>query len=266
MMINECLLDRKRVQLFKKAINSVVKAGDVVLDAGSGSGIMAFLAKGAGASKVYAVEIDPGISEIIKENVSYLKLENCIEVVNSDIKEIKLPKVDVVIMEMLDTWLAAEQQVPAINALIKNGTIASTTKVIPSGADNYLKFVNYDFDFYGYKLIQPIQARNYGTMSRIKEGFSSRIPVSKVDLTKPNKLECEYTGSFIAKTDGEINAIVLETHLTLADGITSWGTTDMNMPVILPVEMRRVVMLHEYKFSMGYKISCGFDNMKFYWL
>lgn len=236
------------------------------MDAGSGSGIMAFLAKEAGAHKVYAVEINPGVSEIIKKNVSYLKFENCVEVVNADIKDAKLPKVDVVVMEMLDTWLAAEQQVPAINALLKTGVIGNTTKVIPSKADNYLKFVNYNFDFYGYKLVQPIQARNYGATHRIRKDFSDRVLVSKVDLTKSNKLECEYIGSFNAKTDGEVNAVVLETHLTLVDGVASWGTTDMNMPVILPVGARKMTALQKYTFSVKYELSCGFGHIEFRWL
>jgi protein arginine N-methyltransferase 1 len=50
------LTDVARVEGFRQAIEACVKAGDVVLDLGSGTGIFAILAARAGARIVYAVE------------------------------------------------------------------------------------------------------------------------------------------------------------------------------------------------------------------
>ena len=46
----------ERLARFEHALTQRISRGDVVLDLGSGTGVLAFLALGAGASKVYAVE------------------------------------------------------------------------------------------------------------------------------------------------------------------------------------------------------------------
>lgn len=53
--------DPPRLAAFQSALQAVVRAGDVVLDLGSGSGILGFLACRAGASRVYAVDHSPAI-------------------------------------------------------------------------------------------------------------------------------------------------------------------------------------------------------------
>ena len=52
----QLLSDAHRTESFGRAVAEVVRPGDVVLDLGSGSGILALIAARLGARQVYAVE------------------------------------------------------------------------------------------------------------------------------------------------------------------------------------------------------------------
>ncbi|HEX4403459.1 MAG TPA: 50S ribosomal protein L11 methyltransferase [Polyangia bacterium] len=55
----DMLADAVRVGAFRRALDAVIKPGDVVLDLGAGTGIMSALACRAGASRVYLMEEGP---------------------------------------------------------------------------------------------------------------------------------------------------------------------------------------------------------------
>ncbi|HEV2170011.1 MAG TPA: 50S ribosomal protein L11 methyltransferase [Candidatus Binatus sp.] len=62
----EYLIDRPRVSAFERAIAEVVRPGDVVLDLGSGTGILGLFALKAGASRVYAID-SSGLTQLARE-------------------------------------------------------------------------------------------------------------------------------------------------------------------------------------------------------
>ncbi len=89
--------DAEMQRLYREAIFSAVKPGDVVLDLGTGSGIHAFFACQAGASKVYAIEAE-GIIEAAQDAARANGFADRIEFLYGLSHELKLPeKVDVII-------------------------------------------------------------------------------------------------------------------------------------------------------------------------
>lgn len=78
------IADQYRTFQYKKAIDSCIKKGDVVIDLGSGSGIMSILAARAGAKKVYSIEKNSYVAQWQRENILMNNLDEIIEVIEGD--------------------------------------------------------------------------------------------------------------------------------------------------------------------------------------
>ena len=93
--------DRVRTDAFRRAINSVVRPGDIVLDVGAGSGILSMFAARAGAARVYAVERTP-IAGLAQQLAAANEVADTVTVIHGDVIDIELPEpVDVIVSEWL---------------------------------------------------------------------------------------------------------------------------------------------------------------------
>src|SRR5262249_32649891 len=106
------LADAVRVGGFRKALESLVKKDDVVVDVGSGSGILSFFAARAGAAKVFGLETTRLVDDarrLAQEN----RLDEVVEFIQCDAGALTPDKIgtpaDVLIGEwigrfVLDEW------------------------------------------------------------------------------------------------------------------------------------------------------------------
>jgi len=110
------ICDRIRTEAFKRAIDSVVRPGDVVLDVGAGSGILSIFAARAGAARVYAVE-QKSVSVLAQELVAANGVSEIVTVIQGNVMEIELPeRVDVIVSEWLGGFGIDEGMLVAVVA------------------------------------------------------------------------------------------------------------------------------------------------------
>jgi len=260
-VIGECLLDKKRVSVFNKAIKETIKPGDIVLDVGTGSGILSLLAVRAGAKKVYAVEIADDVAGFARLNIKSNNLSDRIEVISADIKDFNFPHgIDAVTAELLDTCLVAEQQAHALNSLRKRGIINPNTKLIPYRFDCAVELVEYDFNFYGFNMPFVIQARNFGVNEKIVRKLSSLVIFKQVDFN--NFIKTDVSEKILIKVehDGLLNAIRLKSKTYLSPKVNIWSTSDMNMPVIIPLDLLKVKKGEQVVLEIIYTMGEGFEQ------
>jgi predicted RNA methylase len=95
------ICDRVRTEAFRRAIDSVVRPGDIVLDVGAGSGILSVFAARAGAARVYAVE-RTSVAVLAQELAAANGVAEIVQVIHGEVIDVELPeRVDVIVSEWL---------------------------------------------------------------------------------------------------------------------------------------------------------------------
>jgi len=105
------LADYVRTGTYQRAMyaNSTDFAGKVVLDVGTGTGILAFFALQAGAARVYAVDASNSV-HIARKLAEANGYADRLTVINGKIEEIQLPEqVDIIISEPIGFLLVHER-------------------------------------------------------------------------------------------------------------------------------------------------------------
>lgn len=112
----DMLEDQKRMTAYHDSVRLNPKQfkDKVVLDVGTGSGILAIWAAQCGARKVYAVEATY-MAVHARKLVAANGLENVVEIIQSTVEEVELPeKVDVIISEWMGYFLLRESMFDSV--------------------------------------------------------------------------------------------------------------------------------------------------------
>ena len=125
----DMLQDQGRMDGYRNAIlmNARSFAGKVVLDVGTGSGILAIWAAKAGAKKVYAVEAT-SMSQHARRLVAQNNLQDVVVVLEGYMEKLDIPeKVDIIVSEWMGYFLLRE-------AMLDSVLYARDTYLKPGGA------------------------------------------------------------------------------------------------------------------------------------
>ena len=113
------LQDVVRMEAYERAIRAIVKPGDVVLDLGAGSGILAMLAARRGAARVHAVESTP-IIELAEKVINANDLSDRVVLHNRDIRSMEPAEpVDLVISDFMGRFVVDDDMLPAVAAALR---------------------------------------------------------------------------------------------------------------------------------------------------
>jgi SAM-dependent methyltransferase len=148
-----CLRDRSRTATLAAVVGATVRPGDVVLDAGAGTGILALYAARAGARRVHAVETDPVLCRYLRQTVARNGYADVIEVVEADVHGFTVPAVDVALVELIETALVDEALVSAYNALLGTGTVGPATRCLPASYTTFAQPVLTDDRYDGFEVV-----------------------------------------------------------------------------------------------------------------
>ena len=257
--------DRVRTEAFRRAIDSVVRPGDIVLDVGAGSGILSVFAARAGAARVYAVE-ETSIAVLAQELAAANGVEEIVHVIHGDVLDVEPPeRVDVVVSEWLGGFGIDEGMlVPVIAARdrwLKPGGVMIPHSVTAWAALVYDRYLGDMVDFlqnnpYDLRLDGLIdktvnEILYSGTFRHLAaddmRSEPNRLWTTDADLISLEQARAPHEAETLLRVrdDGTANALALWFSASLAPGVslsvgpgdppTHWGMT--TAPLTSPVEL-----------------------------
>jgi predicted RNA methylase len=260
-LVYYCLVDKKRALAFKKAIHKCVSKGDIVVDLGTGTGILALFALEAGAKKVYIVEADKHLHHALEKNFNHKQFKDRVQLIKGDASRVKIPeKVDAVICEMISTGLIDELQIPVMNHI--HQFCKPGAKFFPEKMDNLVDLVFSPNTFYGHKLdILRLEYEEHPELWSTQ--FSKKLSYALVDFTKNNPLNiCKRLEVKVERT-GIINGIRISNKTFFPDGSTLDFSPAYCMPLILPLQETKVRKGDTFCIHLSYEMCKGLSTMKY---
>ena len=267
------LEDRVRTSAFLAALEEVIGEEDIVVDIGTGTGVLAVGAARAGARHVYAVEATP-LAEHAREVVRANGLADRVTIVEGWSTRVRLPeRADVAVAEILGSDALEERVLPVLLDARKR-LLAPDARLIPSVIRIFAQPVSipdervnsivfthrntaqwsswYGLEFgpladYSARLRQRFTATIDD--ARGWPVFSDPVLLAELDLTEIETLRVDVVAKAPATSSGEANGaiaffeaqlgpgVVLSTNPAIEPGVTSWGVPTWLLPE--PVTLRR---------------------------
>lgn len=131
------LNDQVRLDAYWQGLKAVVREGDVAIDAGSGTGVLAVMAALAGAARVYAIE-RTDMAQVISQVAADSGVGDRVIVVRGDVGTVELPeKARVMVTETFGHFAVAEGMMEDVQACVARNMVA-TPVIVPGSFSLHL--------------------------------------------------------------------------------------------------------------------------------
>jgi predicted RNA methylase len=231
----EMVSDVRRVSPFRAAIRQACK-GKVVVESGTGTSIMSLIAAGAGAAKVYAIELDPVIAAVARANIAKSGFGNItlLEKSTLDVTRDDLDghAAEVLIAENLSTWQATEPQVQVMNHMV-SALAGPGVTCIPLLADNRLELCCSPYVFERVIELRTLYFQFSGIPA--PDLFSDAVLFSRFAMNQVNPTAFDQVVRVTPTRTGTVNGIRLTSPLTVGDGIAFESSDSLMPPVVVPL-------------------------------
>ncbi len=267
-LVTHCLLDLQRSEAFDRAIRRIVAPHHVVLDAGTGSGLLALFAARAGARRVVALEYDPYIAAVARANIRRNGFAHVIEVIEADACSHQFAAgthFDVVLAEMLTTGCVDEYQVQAINNLHRQGVANAATVFLPARQETFVTLAQTQFELYDLQF--PMVRHQWKWFDHLAfQPLSERCLLNGLNFTRGEVDETfSVTRPFAVVSEGTVNSLYLTSVSVLTPEDSLQDTRALNCPVVVPLEERLVCASEQVCLHIGYRFGGGYAQFSAAW-
>jgi len=216
-----CILDRNRTFAFLEAIEKSVKPGEVVVEAGLGTGILAIMAAALGA-EVYGIEINKDTLGLARQlSMLFIKnglfdQENLLLIEADASTWNPLKQIDLIISENIYAGMFYEMQIPILNHLLP--FISSSGRVIPHGMSSYVILAQAEKPLLrGHgELFSPSLAE--GRIYKSRE-LSEPFLYDNINFNRKNDLYCRIDIAIPIMRSGLVNSLLIYSPVKVARDI-----------------------------------------------
>jgi predicted RNA methylase len=250
--IQACLYDADRVDLFQRAITSVVKRGATVVDGGSGTGLLGLLAAKAGAARVYCLEINAEYVEIIRENARRNGLADRIIAVHADATKWRSPDpVDVIVSEVISAGFFYEPQLQIIDNL--RLSLKPKGHIIPLSMANSVELIDAQTTLYGLRFDYDSRYRALAE----DHSLTTAVQYLSTNFHQKSDPKIHAAVSVRGTSTGTANAVRIGYSIEFTKGAWADKPTEflMNPQIIFLAEPIAIVPEHEYRVTLSYQAS-----------
>lgn len=231
--------DRPRTEAFARAIEEVVKKSSIVLDIGTGTGILAMIAARAGARRVYAIDQ----AEIIQTAANLAKangLSKKLKAFRGPASDLVLPeKVDLIVSEWLGNMALVEGMLEDV-ILARDTNLKPGGKMLPSHVELLLAPVDdnvlYTREGPGFWR-EPVMGFDFSALEEVehRQGRAAQLRLDPASLLGPGKsmlaLDLARATAEDPWVDGELELEIKRDGVL--NGFCGWFVAQLSPKVVL---------------------------------